>query len=108
MNIFVTQMFPNPATSTLPVAREMRRLAKDRKDFVLSQQAMEGFLTAKLVTEALQRAARQPTPARFTSALETLKDHDFGGFFVTFTPADHSGGKFVEMSIIDERGEFLQ
>jgi ABC-type branched-subunit amino acid transport system substrate-binding protein len=68
----------------------------------------QGFLTAKLVTEALQRAGRQPTPARFMSALETLKDHDFGGFFVTFTPADHSGGKFVKMSIIDERGEFLQ
>jgi len=106
--VIVTQVFPNPATSTLPVAREMRRLAKDRKDFVLSQQAMEGFLTAKLIAEGLQRAGRQPTPKAMMAALETLRDHDLGGFFVTFTPSDHSGGKFVEMSIIDERGEFLQ
>jgi len=105
--VIVTQVFPNPATSTLPIAREMRRLAKDKKDFVLSQQAMEGFLTAKIVAEALRRAGKQPTRKGVMTALETLRDHDAGGFWVTFTPSDHTGGKFVEMSIIDERGEFL-
>jgi branched-chain amino acid transport system substrate-binding protein len=106
--VIVTQVFPNPATSTLPVAREMRRLTKDKKDFILSQQAMEGFLAAKLVGEALQRAGKHPTRKGLMAALETLKDYDLGGFWVTYSPADHSGGKFVEMSIIDERGEFLQ
>jgi branched-chain amino acid transport system substrate-binding protein len=106
--VIVTQVFPNPATSSLPIAREMRRLAKDKKEFVLSQQAMEGFLTAKVFTEALQRAGKQPTRKNVMTALETLKDYDAGGFWVTFTPTDHTGGKFVEMSIIDERGEFLQ
>ena len=106
--VIVTQVFPNPATSSLLVAREMRRLAKDKKDFILSQQAMEGFLAAKLTAEALRRAGKKPTPAGLMAALETLRDHDFGGFYVTYTPADHTGGRFVEMSIIDERGEFLQ
>src|SRR5262245_54182375 len=106
--VIVAQVFPNPGTSSLPIARELRRLAKDKKDMVLSQQAMEGFLTAKVTVEALRRAGKKPTPAGLIAALETLRDQDFGGIYVTFTPGDHTGGRFVEMSIIDERGEFLQ
>jgi len=33
---------------------------------------------------------------------------DLGGVTLSYGPQDRTGAKFVEMSIIDARGEFLQ
>ena len=32
----------------------------------------------------------------------------WGGVSVSYSPKDHTGAEYVEMSIIDARGEFLQ
>jgi len=105
--VMVVQVYPNPI-SAAPVAREMARLAKDRKDFVASQQAMEGFLAAKVTVLALKRAGKNPTSKSLIAALEGMKDVDLGGFEISFSRANHSGAQFAEMSMIDARGEFLQ
>jgi len=105
--VIVAQAFPNPRGNS-QIAREIKRLAKDRPDLVISQQTVEGFSAAKLATEALKRAGKKPTPALLVSALESIRDFDMGGFQITYGPADHTGAEFVEMSIIDSRGEFMQ
>jgi len=105
--VVVVQAFPNP-TSASPIAREMARLAKDKKGYISSQQAIEGFATAKLAVEALKRAGKKPTPKTLITALESLKEFDLGGIEITYSPTDHTGGELAEMSIIDARGEFLQ
>jgi ABC-type branched-subunit amino acid transport system substrate-binding protein len=101
------QGFPNPRGNT-EIAREIKRLTKDRPTMVVSQQTIQGFAAAKLVTEALKRAGKKPTPQLLVTALESIRDFDMGGFLITYGPADHTGAEFVEMSIIDKRGEFLQ
>lgn len=52
--VMVTQVFPNPASSSAPMAREMRKLAEGNKAFVLSQAAMEGFAAAKVLVEGIR------------------------------------------------------
>jgi ABC-type branched-subunit amino acid transport system substrate-binding protein len=105
--VMVVQAFPNPRGNS-EIAREIKRLAKDKPDLVISQQTVEGFAAAKLVTEGLKRAGKKPTPQLLVSALESIRDYDMGGFLVSYGPSDHTGGEFVEMSVIDARGEFLQ
>ena len=106
--VMVVQAFPNPRGNS-ELAREVKRIAsKDRPDLVVSQQTIEGFCAAKLVVEALKRAGKKPTPQALITALESIRDYDMGGFQISYGPTDHTGAEFVEMSIIDKRGEFLQ
>lgn len=106
--VVVSQVFPNPQKSSAPIAREMRKLAKDKKDVVLSYTAMEGFAAAKVLVEGIRRAGKTPTRASLVAALDGLRDFDLGGVNVSYSPLDHTGAEYVEMSIIDARGEFLQ
>ena len=105
--VMVVQTLPNPRGNS-EVAREIKRLARDKPDLVISQQTIEGFCAAKLVTEALKRAGKKPTSQLLMTALESIRDYDMGGFMVTYSATDHTGGEFAEVSIIDVRGEFLQ
>ena len=106
--VMVTQVFPNPFNSSTPIAREMRKLAAGDKDVVLSQAAMEGFVAAKVLVEGLRRAGRNLTRASLVAALESIRNFDLGGITLSYGPQGRTGAEFVEMSIIDARGEFLQ
>jgi ABC-type branched-subunit amino acid transport system substrate-binding protein len=106
--VMVTQIFPNPASSGAAIAREMRKLAAGKNDAVLSHAAMEGFAAAKVLVEGLRRAGRNPTRASLVAALEGLRDFDLGGLTISYGPKDRTGAEYVEMSIIDARGEFMQ
>ena len=61
---------------------------------------VEGFLAAKGFVEGLQRAGRDLTREKFMAALESMRDVDLGAFPITFTPNNHSGSKFVELTVI--------
>ena len=43
-----------------------------------------------------------------TKDLEGMKRVDIGGLEVTYSPADHSGLDFADLSIIGENGRFLR
>jgi len=107
--VIVVQSFPNPRGNS-GIVREIKRVAasQGRPDMAITQQTIEGFLAAKLVTEALKRAGKKLTPQALVTALDSIHDYDMGGFLVSYSPTDHTGGEFIEMSIIDARGEFLQ
>jgi len=106
--VMVTQVFPNPFSSSTPIAREMRKLAAANKEFVLSQAAMEGFAAAKVLVEGLRRAGKTLNRASLVTALEGIRNFDLGGVMMSYGPQDRTGAEFVEMSIIDGRGEFMQ
>jgi ABC-type branched-subunit amino acid transport system substrate-binding protein len=106
--VMVTQVFPNPAKSSAPIAREMRKLAQGKQGVVLSHTAMEGFAGAKVLVEGLRRAGKTPTRASLIAALDGIRDLDIGGVSITYGPQDHTGAEYVELSIIDANGEFIQ
>jgi hypothetical protein len=37
-----------------------------------------------------------------------IRDFDVGGFTVSFTPTDHSGSRFVELTVIGNDERFLR
>jgi branched-chain amino acid transport system substrate-binding protein len=76
------------------------------KDFNFS--SLEGFMAAKVMVEGLKRTGKEPTREKLVAALETLRDYDVGGFRVTYTPEDHYGSKFVDLTVIGQDGKFLR
>ncbi len=86
--VLVTQVFPNPSNASLPITREMQKLARGKPDVVLSHAAMEGFAAAKVLVEGLRRAGKVPTRASLIAALDGLKDYDLGGISLSYSPTD--------------------
>jgi ABC-type branched-subunit amino acid transport system substrate-binding protein len=71
--------------------------------------SLEGFIAAKVFVEGLKRAGKDLTRAKLVKALETInmKNYNGGGFDVNFTGSNHSGSKFVEMTMITKDKKFL-
>jgi ABC-type branched-subunit amino acid transport system substrate-binding protein len=106
--VIVTQVFPNPSMATTGLALQMKKMSKESTAIALSHQAMEGFASAKILVEGLRRAGKNPTRASFLAGLEQLRDFDLGGLSVSYSPSDHTGTEYVELSMITRNGEFLQ
>lgn len=105
--VVVSQVVPSPYYSARPIVREFVDAArKAGKAESINFTSMEGYLAAKLVTEGLQRAGgKLPTRESLIQGIETIGVHSFGGYRVQYSPTDHVGSKFVEMSMITAEGK---
>jgi len=100
--VIVTQVFPNERSISYPMVKEALALAKAKGQAELSPAALEGFAAAKVLVEALRRAGPKPTRARLLAALDGLRAFDLGGLEVSYSPQDHSGIDFADLSIISD------
>jgi ABC-type branched-subunit amino acid transport system substrate-binding protein len=105
----ISQVVPFPWSLSAPVVKEYQKnfiahAGNDNYNF----SSLEGYIAAKVFVEGLRRAGPQPTREGLVAALETLRDFDVGGFNVTYTPTDHNGSKFVELTVIGREGKFLR
>lgn len=105
----VTQVFPYERASGPRFVQHALRLAKTGQGAVnLSPAMLEGFAAAKVLVEALKRAGPSPTRAGVVSALEGMQKFDIGGLELSYSPTDHTGFDFVDLSIIAEDGRFTR
>ncbi len=103
--VVVTQVFPSERTITFPLVREATTLAQDAK-IALTPAMLEGFTNAKVLVEGLRTAGAKPTRAHLRDALENLKKFDVGGLSLSYSPDDHTGLDFTDLSIIGPDGHF--
>jgi ABC-type branched-subunit amino acid transport system substrate-binding protein len=104
--VIVTQVYPYPFNDSTGAAKEFHHLAAEY-DLANSYSAMEGFIAAKVVTEALRRAGPNPTPQSVIAVLEKL-DYDVGNFAINFAGNGRSGNDFMEMTMISRGGRFIR
>jgi ABC-type branched-subunit amino acid transport system substrate-binding protein len=70
---------------------------------------IEGFAAAKVLVAGLRRAAKEDkvvTRASLKRALESLDHFDIGGLEISYSPTDHTGLDFADLSIIGPDGTF--
>ena len=102
----ISQVVPFPWDGSIPVVREYQRLIKaEGKEPNFS--SLEGFISAKVMTEGLRRAGKSLTREGLIRALEGM-DYDVGGFKVTYSPTDHRGSRFVDLTIISKDQKFVR
>ncbi len=105
----ISQVVPFPWNVGTPVVKDYQKhLAPSGGADEYNFGSLEGYIAAKIFVEGLRRAGNSPTRESFVTALETLRDYDVGGFNVTYTPTDHNGSKFVELTVITRDGKFLR
>ena len=105
----ISQVVPFPWNFSAPVVKEYQQLFEaSTKKQEYSFTSLEGFIAAKTLVEGLRRTGGDLTRERFINAMETLRDFDLGGYWITFTPTSHNGSKFVELTVIGKDERFLR
>lgn len=101
--VAVSQVVPFPWGDVLPVVREH---AKAVPADAVSFATLEGFIDAKVLVEGLKRAGRNPSRDGLMQALASAGKIDVGGYVLQFSPADHKGSHYVDLTMIG-RGGFI-
>ncbi|WP_369643522.1 ABC transporter substrate-binding protein [Acidovorax sp. A79] len=106
--VVVSQVVPSPWNQSMPISREFQTLAKAKgiTEYTFSQ--MEGFISARFLVEALQRAGAKPTRAGLVQAMESMKSVNLGGYPVELSATQHSSGKFVDLLMMGRDGRFTK
>jgi ABC-type branched-subunit amino acid transport system substrate-binding protein len=104
-------VMPNPGKSVNPVIREFNRArtAVGAKDVEPSFRAVEGFVAAKVLAEAVRRAGPKPTRDLVRRELANLRNFDVGGgFVVDFADRSRPGSHYVELGVVGPNGLVIQ
>jgi len=97
--IGVSQVVPFPWDRWIPVVAEYQQLMRSTKtDASFSFTSLEGFIAAKLMTEALERSGPNPTRERLLKALKTIKVLNADGMTFDLTDSDNQASDYVELT----------
>lgn len=108
-SVIVSQVFPSERRLAVPMIAEASRLAAAQKVTQLTPAMIEGFAAAKVLVAALRRAEKENkviTRLSLKRALESLDHLDLGGLEISYSPTDHTGLDFADLSIIGADGTF--
>ena len=102
------QIVPLPTRRTLRIVKEYQQdYAARFPSAPLSFTSLEGYIAARTLAEGLRRAGPAATRESLVRGLESLQDFDLGDYFINFTPKSHNGSRFVDLTIINKEGQFL-
>jgi branched-chain amino acid transport system substrate-binding protein len=107
--VIVSQVFPSERRLALPLIASAARLADAKKVPELTPAMIEGFSAARVLVAGLRRAEKESkviTGASLKRALESFQRVDIGGLEISFSPTNHTGLEFADLSIIGEGGAF--
>ncbi|HET9978691.1 MAG TPA: ABC transporter substrate-binding protein [Burkholderiaceae bacterium] len=102
----VSQVFPAERNTATALVRDLTALAEAKGINAVTPSMLEGYAAARVLVAALERAGKSPTSERILDALNGLGRFDLGGMEVAYSPADHTGLQFVDISVIDGSGVF--
>lgn len=108
VGVGISQVAPFPWGTAVPVVKEYQQLSAKAGFTDYNFSAMEGFLVAKVAVEGLRRAGKNLTREGFIDAIEKMNDVDLGGFYVGYSPTNHAGSKFVDLTIVARDGKFMR
>ncbi|MDH6592376.1 branched-chain amino acid transport system substrate-binding protein [Variovorax sp. TBS-050B] len=103
--VMVTQVVPSPYNPANAITREFgEAVRKAGAGATVNFSSLEGYLAAKVLVEGLRRAPGKLSRDGLVAGLESIDRQQFGGFEVSFSPKNHVGSKFVELSMLTGDG----
>ncbi len=106
--IGIAQVMPYPWNDTTPVVKEFHKAIRAfTKQGNYSYYGIEGFLNAKLMAEALKKLGKDPTREKLVTTLES-SNFDLGGYRVGYSPTNHNGSRFVDLTVLGRDGRVLR
>ena len=106
--VIMAQVVPLPTKKRIPIVGEYQKALADagaKPDYSFS--GLEGYITAKVLVEGLRRSGKEPTRERFIKAMESIRELDLGEYFVGYSPTNHNGSSYVDITVINKDGVFF-
>jgi ABC-type branched-subunit amino acid transport system substrate-binding protein len=105
--VVVAQVVPPYSRASIQIVREYQGAIEKslgKKDYSFT--SLESYISAKVLVEGIRRAGANPTRESLMKALDGMQNFNVGGYVVDFTPTNHNGSKFVELTAISKSGRF--
>jgi branched-chain amino acid transport system substrate-binding protein len=108
--VAIAQVTPSPYKISVRLTKEFNDLVActTNLEVPVSYAMMEGYISAKVIVEAVRRMGVRPTREGMPAALESFDNYNLGGYVVGFRPDVHTGSRFVELSIISGAARIRQ
>ncbi len=100
----ISQVMPFPWSGASPIVYDYQNRIGGPDNYSFT--SLEGFIAAKVLVEGLKRAGKNPTRESLVDGLASMGKVDLGGFTVNYTPTNHNGSSFVDLTIISKNGSF--
>ncbi len=107
IGVVVAQVVPPYSRLSVPIVREYQAAIEKslgKKEYSFT--SLESYIGAKVLVEAIRRAGANPTRESVLKALDSMQNFNVGGYLVDFSPSNHNGSKFVELTAIGRAGRF--
>ncbi len=101
--VVVVRGVPRSDNARLAIVRDLQADAAAAKLGKPNVYMLEGYIAARVMTEALRRMGKDITRARLRTALETMEDLNLGGFRVHFA-GERVASRLLELGLIDAQG----
>jgi len=105
--VVVARVVPKSDNAKVAVARELHADAQAANAGKPNVYMLEGYIAARVFTEAVRRIPKDPNRARLKKALDGLDDVSLGGFRVHFAE-ERVASKLIELSLIDSQGKIRE
>ena len=101
--IIVSQVVPYPWDISLPAVKEYQADMKAAgHEAEIGFVSLEGYLTARMFTQVLQKLDGEPTREAFLETVEKTGSFDLGGITLKFGPEDHQGLDDVFLTVFKD------
>jgi len=105
--VVIATVVPPFSKGTIPIVSEYRAAMEKfsgKKEFSFT--SLESYIGAKVMVEGIKRAGAKPTREAFMHAMDAMSNYDVGGYTVGFSPNNHNGSSYVELTVISKDGQF--
>ncbi len=105
--VVVAQVVPPYSRASVQIVREYQAAIEKslgKKDYSFT--SLESYIGARVLAEAIRRSGANPTREGVMKALDSIQNFNVGGYVVDFSPTNHNGSKFVELTAISKAGRF--
>jgi branched-chain amino acid transport system substrate-binding protein len=108
--VAIAQVTPSPYKVSNQLVKEFADIAAKARNLEVpvSYAMMEGYIAARVISEAIRRQGSRPSHEGTVLALDSMSSFDLGGYVISFKPGQHSGSSFVELSIVTSAGRIRQ
>jgi branched-chain amino acid transport system substrate-binding protein len=100
----VTMVFPDPDQAKLQLVREYQAAAKMSGLDGFNTGSLEGYVSGRIMAEALVRAGRSASREKIRSSIASIHQYDLGGFPIDFGSRPYVASKFVNLGVMSAEG----
>ena len=106
--VVISQVVPFPYVASTQIVRDYQQHMTAAGDRNFDFSSMEGYLTARVLTEGLRRAGRSLTRDGLIAGLESMREVNLGGFMINYSAKNHMGSGFTDLTMIGRDSRFVR